>query len=94
MLRDRDCRSRKVRAPPLPPQPRSPGAQGAYLRAVGLGHVAQHEERDVEQQGPDRGSLGWGRRNKDLRDLTQHREADGRHCELGGRGPASSGVLS
>ena len=33
-------------------------SEDAYLRAVGLGHMAQHEERDVEEQGPNWGCFG------------------------------------
>lgn len=33
-------------------------SEDAYLGAVGLGHMAQHEERDVKEQGPNRGSFG------------------------------------
>lgn len=29
-----------------------------HLRAIGLGHVAQHEEGDVKEQGSNRGRFG------------------------------------
>lgn len=32
-----------------------------HLRAVGLHHMAQHEEGDVKEQGPNGGRLGWKR---------------------------------
>lgn len=32
-----------------------------HLGAVGLHHVAQHEEGDVKEQGPNGGRLGWKR---------------------------------
>lgn len=54
-------------------------SEDAYLRAVGLGHMAQHEERDVEEQSPNRCAFGWGRRDKDLGDLQPRRKEAGRN---------------
>lgn len=36
--------------------------------------MAQHEERDVEEKGPNRGGLGWEEQT-DLRELKPERKA-------------------
>lgn len=66
-LQHKGCCSHKVRTQWLP-------SRTAYLRAVGLGHMAQHEERDVEEKGPNRGGLGWEEQT-DLRELKPERKA-------------------
>lgn len=48
--------------------------------------MAQHEEGDVEEQGPNWGSFGWGRRNKEFGDLQPQHEESGA-LRAGGAGP-------